>query len=82
MKFSSAAQIYEEMKKCADTDSNKYYKLEEIWRDVSHQEYLASLSPKQLQQENEEKKKRFQQSKRRSKRLKDLHMYGGTDEHF
>ena len=43
-KFSSPAQIKEEMEKCADNDPDKYYKLEPIWRDVSHQEYLASLS--------------------------------------
>ena len=81
-KFSSADQIKEEMDKCANHDIKKYYKLEEIWRDISHKEYLASLSPSQLQQENNEKTKHSQQTKRRSRRLKDIHKYGATDEHF
>ena len=81
-KFSSADQIKEEMDKCANHDIKKYYKLEEIWRDISYKEYLASLSPSQLQQENKEKTKRSQQTKRRSRRLTDIHKYGATDEHF
>ena len=81
-KFSSADQIKEEMDKCANHDIKKYYKLEEIWRDISYKEYLASLSPSQLQQENKEKTKRSQQTKHRSRRLTDIHKYGATDEHF
>ena len=71
-KFSSADQIKEEMDKCANHRRN----LER------YKEYLACLSPSQLQQENKEKTKRSQQTERRSRRLTDIHKYGATDEHF
>ena len=58
IRFTSAAQIWEEMQKNIDDNPYKYHKLESVWNDFSYQEYLASLSPKELQEEEEEARKR------------------------
>ena len=79
IRFTSAAQIWEEMQKNIDDNPYKYHKLESVWNELSYQEYLASLSPKELQEEEEEARKRSQQTKRTSRRPKDGHFYRNTD---
>ena len=79
IKFASAEQIWEEMKKYIDANPYKYHKLESVWNELSYQEYRASLSPKELQEEEAEAKKRSQQAKRFSRRPKDRHFYRNTN---
>jgi len=79
IKFASAEQIWEEMKKYIDANPYKYHKLESVWNEFSYQEYQASLSPKELQEEEAEAKKRSQQAKRFSRRPKDRHFYRNTN---
>ena len=70
IKFVSADQIWEEMKTCIDNNPYKYHKLESVWNELSYQEYRASLSPKELQEEEEEAKKRSQRAKHTVRRPK------------
>ena len=79
IKFVSADQIWEEMKTCIDNNPFKYHKLESVWNELSYQEYRASLSPKELQEEEEEAKKRSQRAKRTLRRPKDGHFYRNAD---
>ena len=79
IKFASAEQIWEEMQKNIDDNPYKYHKLESVWNELSYQEYLASLSPKELQEEEEEARKRSQQTKRTSRRPKDRHFYRNSN---
>jgi len=79
IKFTSAEKIWEEMKKYVDNNPYKYHKLESVWNELAYQEYRASLSPKELQEEEEEARKRSQQAKRFSRRPKDRHFYRNAD---
>ena len=78
IRFTSAAQIREEMQKNID-NPYEYHELESVWNELSYQEYLASLSPKELQEEEEEARKRSQQTKRTSRRPKDRHFYRNSN---
>jgi len=75
IKCAFAEQIWEEMQKYIDNNPYKYHKLESVWNELSYQEYLASLSPKELQEEEE----RSQQAKHTSIRSKDRHFYRNSD---
>ena len=79
IKFTSAEKIWEEMKRYVDNNPYKYHKLESVWNELAYQEYRASLSPKELQEEEEEARKRSQQAKRFSRRPKDRHFYRNAD---